>query len=107
MRVVGDVDHVLADADERAAERQVVDGAAVVLGIDDRRRLGRETGEIGCQIDVADGEVRRQEGLDGDRGGDLVGADELAGDLEDRLVDGLEEMLRLRGSRRRGRRPRC
>ena len=33
--VVGDVDHGLADADERTAQRQVVDRAAVVLGIDD------------------------------------------------------------------------
>ena len=94
-RVVGDVDHVLADADQRAAERQVVDRAAVVLGVDDGRRLRRQAGEIGGQIDVADGEVGRQEGLDGDRRGDLVGADELAGDLEDRLVHRLEEVLRL------------
>ncbi len=93
-RVIGDVDHVLADADQRAAQRQIVDGAAVILGVDDRRRLGREAGEIGGQVDVADGQVARQEGLDGDRGGDLVGADELAGDLEDRLVHRLEEVLR-------------
>ena len=41
-RVIGDVDDILADADQRAAQRQVVDGAAIILRIDDRRRLGGE-----------------------------------------------------------------
>ena len=34
-RVIGDVDHVLADRDQRAARREVVNGAAVVGGVDD------------------------------------------------------------------------
>jgi hypothetical protein len=41
-RVIGDIDHVLADADQRAPRRQIVDRAAVVLGIDDRHRFGGE-----------------------------------------------------------------
>ncbi len=93
--VIGDIDHVLANADQRTAQRQVVDRAAVVLGIDDGGRFRRQAGEISGKVDVADGEVGRQEGLDGDRGRHLVGADELAGDLEDRLVHRFEEMLRL------------
>ena len=62
-RVIGVVDHVLADEDERAAEREVVDGAAVVLGVDDGRRFRGETGEILREVDLADGEFGRQEGL--------------------------------------------
>ena len=45
-RVVGDVDHVLADADQVAAHGEVVDGAAVILGVDDRGRVGGEPGEV-------------------------------------------------------------
>ena len=39
--VVGAVDHVLADDDQRAARGEVIDGATVVLGVDDGRRAGR------------------------------------------------------------------
>ena len=45
-RVIGDVDDVLADADQVAPDRQIVDRAAVVLGVDDRRRLGGEARQI-------------------------------------------------------------
>ena len=45
-RVEGDVDHVLADLDEIAPDREIVDGAAIVRRVDDRGRLGGEAGEI-------------------------------------------------------------
>ena len=45
-RVVGHVDHVLADPDQVAADGEVVDRAAVVLGVDDGGRIAGETGEV-------------------------------------------------------------
>ena len=59
-RVVGDVDDVLADADQVAADREVVDGAAVILGVDDGRRLGGEAGEILRDGDAAEILVARE-----------------------------------------------
>src|SRR5262252_8666988 len=45
-RVVGRVDHVLADQDELPARRQVVDGAAILAGVDDGRRLSSKATEV-------------------------------------------------------------
>ena len=56
-RVVGEVDHVLADRDQIAADREVVDGAAVILGVDDGRRLGGEPRQI-----LIDRQARRYRG---------------------------------------------
>ena len=94
-RVEGDVDHVLADDDQRAADRQIVDGAAVILGIDDGGRLGGEPGEVLADRHAADVDVGAEEGLERDRRRDLAGADQIARELVDLLVDRLEEMLRL------------
>ena len=44
--VVRNIDHFLADRDQVAADREVVDGAAVILGIDDGGRFGGEPGQI-------------------------------------------------------------
>ena len=44
-RVVGAIHDVFADQDQVAPGREVVHRAAVVLGVDDRGRLGREAGE--------------------------------------------------------------
>ena len=77
-RVVGDVDHVLADDDQRAADREIVDGAAVVLGIDDGGRLGGKAREILARGQSGDVEIGRQEGLERDRACDLAGADQAA-----------------------------
>ena len=60
-RVVGDVDDVLADQDQRAADGEVVDGPAVIAGVDDGRRLGGEPGEILRHGQAADILVRRPE----------------------------------------------
>ena len=74
---------------------EVVDGAAVILGVDDRRRLGREAGEI-----LRDGDrpprswsPRKVFRVIGRR--DLAGLDEARRDLVDPPVQVLEEMLGL------------
>jgi hypothetical protein len=45
-RVIGGIDDILADDNEIAANREVVDGAAIILGVDDGCCFSRETGEI-------------------------------------------------------------
>ena len=95
-RVVGEVDHVLADGDQVAADRQIVDGAAVILGVDDGCRLGGEPRQILIDGQPGDVEVDRQEGLERHRRCQLSGADEAAGKLEDALMDRFEEVLRLK-----------
>ncbi len=45
-RVEGDIDHVLADLDQIAPDREVVDRASVIGGIDDGGRFGGEAGQI-------------------------------------------------------------
>ncbi len=89
------VDHVLADADQVPPQRQVGDGVAVVGGVDDGGGLGGKAGEILAGVHAADVHVGRQEGLQRDRGRDLAGADQVAGELIELLVDRLEEMHRL------------
>ena len=91
-RIVGGVDHVLADADEIAAHREVVDRAAVILGVDDGRRLGGEAREVLRHGQAAE-IVFAQERLQRDRRGDLAGANELRGDLEDAAMQLFVEML--------------
>ena len=94
-RVEGDIDHVLADPDQVAAQRQFVDRASIILGIDDGGRFGGEAGEVLADRHAADVGFGRHEGLQRDRGGDLAHPDQAAGGLEDGLVDRLEEVLRL------------
>ncbi len=97
-RVIGDIHHVFADGDQRPAERQVVDRAAIILGIDDGHCFGGETREILRDRQVADLVVGLEEGLDGYGVGRLPHADDFARDLENpamqRLieVDGLQEV---------------
>ena len=61
-----------------AADREVVDRAAVVLGVDDGGRFGGEAREILAGVQPADVEVGGQEGLERDRRRDLAGADQVA-----------------------------
>src|SRR6185295_12331005 len=91
-RVEGDVDHVLADLDQIAPDREIIDRAAVVRRVDDRGRLGGEAGEILRQGEAGDVDISRQERLQRNRRGELAGADEAARDVEDLLMDRLEEM---------------
>ena len=92
-QIIGDVDDVLADADQLAPGRQIVDRAAVVVGVDDRRRLEREPRQILLHGEAAAEVVLAEERLQRDRRGDLAGADQRAGDLVDAAMDFLDEML--------------
>ena len=94
-RIEGDIDHVLADPDQVAAQRHVVDRAAIVLRVDDRGGLGREAREVLADRHAADIGVGGQEGFQRDGGRDLAHPDQAAGGLENGLVDRLEEVLRL------------
>ena len=92
--VEGDVHHVLADIDQVPAHGEIVDRAAVILGVDDGRRLGRQAGEILRDRDAAEVLIA-QEGLHGDRGRDLAGLDQARRDLVDPPVQILDEVAGL------------
>ena len=94
-RVIGDIDHVLADDDQRAPDGEIVDGASVVLGVDHRRRLGGEPREVLARGQPGDVEIGRQERLQRHGARDLAGADQARAELEDLGMDRLEEVLRL------------
>ena len=94
-RIVSEVDHILADSDQVAPDRQIIDGPAVILGIDDGGRFGGKPRQILIDRQSGDVEVSRQEGLQRDRGREFSRADQAAGKLENALMDVLEEMLRL------------
>ena len=91
-RVIGDVDHVLTDGDQRAAQGQIIDRAAVVFCIDDVDGFRGEPGEVLCDRHVADLLVGGQEGLDCHRVGRLAHADDIAGDFEDLAVQRFVQM---------------
>ena len=91
-RIVGRVHHVLADADEVAAHGEVVDRAAVILGVDDGRGFGGEAREILRHGEAAE-IVLAQERLQRDGRRHLAGADQLRGDLEDAPVNLFVEVL--------------
>ena len=95
-RVERAVDHVLADPDQLAPDGEIVDRAAVVGGVDDGGRFGREAGEVLRHGHAGDIDVGRQEGLQRHRRGELAGADQAARDVVDLLMDRLEEMFRLK-----------
>src|SRR5262249_3189643 len=75
---------------------KVVDGAAIVRRVDDRRGFGREAGEILARRQSRNVEVRRQKRLQRDRGCGLADAHEACGDLVELLMDGLEGMPRVK-----------
>src|SRR2546429_589971 len=91
-RVIVDVDHVVADADQVPPDGEIVDRATVVFGIDDRGRLGGQPREILAHRQAGDIEIGRQKSLQGDRSRRLSDPDEICGDLENLLMHGLEEM---------------
>src|SRR5947209_12111640 len=72
-----------------------MDGAAVILGIDDRRRFGREPCEILRGGDPLTDILLGQEGLQRNRRRDFAGADQLRGNLVNALVQRLGKMLRV------------
>lgn len=95
-RIIGNVDHVLADRDERAAGREVVDRTAVIGSVDDGNRLARQADQITRNRYVADLFVGWQECLDRDGRRHLAHADQLRGNLEDFAVQGFVEMACLK-----------
>ena len=58
-RAVGGIDHLLADADQGAADGEIVNGAAVVESVDDRGRLGGEANQILAGGQSGDVHIRR------------------------------------------------
>ena len=100
-RVIGDIDHVLADPDQVAAQRQLVDGPPVVLGVDDGGGFGREAREVLADRHAADVGVGRQEGLQGHGRCDLAHPDQAAGGFEDGLMQRLEKCFGSRKSETR------
>lgn len=94
-RVIGDVDHVFADGDQRAARRKVIDGAAIVGGVDDGHSLDRQPHDILRHRHVPNLLVGRQEGFQCDRRRHLAHTDELGRHLIDLAVQRLVEMAGL------------
>src|SRR5262249_35152735 len=94
-RFEGDVDHLLADNNKHSAGGQIVDGATVVLGVDDGGCFGREPGEILTYCKSRDVNICRQECLERHRIRDFADPNHAAGDLINFLVYMLEEMARL------------
>ena len=62
-RVVGDIDHVFADPDQIAAQRQFVDRSSIILRVDDRGRFRGEAGEVLADRHAADVGFGRDEGF--------------------------------------------
>ena len=91
--IEGLVHEVGADADQLAPLRQLVDGAAIFLGIDDGGGVGGETREVGRPADFLQRGVIVEIGLERHRRGQLAGADQGGRHLVDAGMDGFEEML--------------
>ena len=98
-RIEGGVDHHLADLDELAADGEVVDGAAVILGIDDGGGVGGKPAEILRHGKLAHRRIGLEEGLERDRRGALAAQDQLRRRLEDARVQRVIEMRRLEEGR--------
>ena len=94
-RVEGRVDHRLADVDQLAADGEIIDGVAIILGIDDRRRIGGEASQILRDGKLAIRLVILEIGLERDRSRPLAAKHEFRGRLVDATVKRLEEMCRL------------
>ena len=85
----------LAEADQLAADGEVVEELGVVAGGEERDRGAGEADEVGGAAELGEAGIVFEEGLDGDGRGQRVLADALGRDLEDAGVDGVEEVRRL------------
>ena len=94
-RVVGRVAHVLGEGDERPAHMQVVDGAAIVPGVDDGHGGAREAREVLAAARFGERLVVLEEGLERHRVRSLPAPDHLHHGGIDAAVHGQEEMFRL------------
>ena len=77
-RVEGDVDHVLADLNQVAPDREIIDRATIIDRIDDGGRFGGKASEILRQRQPGDVDISRQKGLQSHRRGELAGSDQAA-----------------------------
>ena len=93
--VVGGVAHVLGEVDESPAHVQIVDGASIVLGVDDGHRRAREPGEILPAAGLGQRLVVLEVGLERHRVRDLSTLDHVQHGVIDSAVHGQEEVLRL------------
>ncbi len=82
--VIGDRDHFLAHHDQVAPDGEVIDGLAIISGVEHRRRLRRQAREVLHHGDIGQ-QLVGQVGLERCRFRRLAGADDLAGQLIDRL----------------------
>ncbi len=71
----GVVDHILAQGDELAPEIKVVDGAAVVLGVDDGHEARLQLGQVLRPADIAQQLLALEEVLELNGVGDLATLD--------------------------------
>jgi|GEM_PF-6641329 len=95
--VVGRVDHVLADSDQRPACREVIDRPTVFRGVDDRRRVGSQPAEVLRHRQVFVDRLRvLEERAQGDRCRLLARLDELGGDLVNLLMQRVVKVVRLK-----------
>ena len=94
--------------DELPAHEQIVDGAAVVGGVDDGRGVRRQPPQILRHRQIRRDRLRGlEEGSERDRRRLLARADQLGRHLVDAGVHRIEEVLGQRESSRHGRAPRC
>ena len=91
---VGTVDHVLAEADQLAAEEPVVDRAAIVLGVDDADGRRRQARQVGPAAGIVERAVVLEIVAQRDRVGDLAMVDQFAGGREDAAVTTVGKVLR-------------
>ncbi len=93
--VEGVVDHVLAERDQLAADEEIVDQVAVLLGVDDADHRGREPGEVARAADAFEFLAAVHHPLQGDRVGGIAALGEDDAELEDLAVGRIREVLRL------------
>ena len=89
----GAVDRDLADINQLAADPGVVDGAAVIAGVDDADHGAEELGEVGGAADLFQHAAMFEFGAKHYRVGDLAGFAAARDGLEDAAVDGIGEMF--------------
>ena len=89
----GGVHDRLADVDELAAYPGIVDGLAVVAGVDDADHGGEQGAEVGGAADLVEDAGVLELGAQGDRVGELGRLDAPGNGGEDAGVDGVGEMV--------------
>ena len=91
-RIIGDIDDLLADHNEIAANGEIVNRAAIVGGVDDGGGLGGEARQILRHCDAAEIVVAQKCFQRHDRG-DFPRADKLRDDFENPAVQFFGEMF--------------